>query len=121
MHRVLETVHDNRCKGKAPGHVTIQTECLCDNVIIIIESVDSISRDRWSGFAILYVIHYKYPKLISQNWQFCEISKCENQNLQQIIYLTRPRSSITCQNQMFKKMAICQSFFLVSKASSRLP
>ena len=44
---------------------------------LLIESTDSI-------------IHYKYPNISN----FVKFSKCQNQNLQPIVHLTRPRSFI---------------------------
>jgi hypothetical protein len=52
------------------------------SIATIIELVDSISRDGPN--TPIYVIHYKHPN-ISGQVTLCEISNCENHNIQQII------------------------------------
>ena len=58
-----------------------RTNYFVHEIIVIVESVDSISKDGTDTPMSIYT-----NTQISQKRLLCEISKCQNQNLQQIIY-----------------------------------
>ena len=86
----LRTCHKNDC------HLFIRTvQLVCHSyfvTVLIIESVDSISRGG-TDTPIKLCNTLQTPKYLKTG-NFVEFFKCQSQSLQQIIYLSRPRSFI---------------------------